>query len=109
MQVVAESSYKRLLDSGVDIWNFQTTMLHAKVMTVDEHIAVVGSANFNSRSMSLDEEINVVLIDDVTASTLDQQFEVVFTRAVSRTWTTSYGWTVAGEWSGHAKHAPDLR
>ncbi len=75
VQVVAESSYKRLLDSGVDIWNFQTTMLHAKVMTVDEHIAVVGSANFNSRSMSLDEEINVVLIDDVTASTLDQQFE----------------------------------
>jgi cardiolipin synthase len=75
VQVVAESSYKRLLDSGVDIWNFQTTMLHAKVMTVDEHIAVVGSANFNSRSMALDEEINVVLIDDATACELDQQFD----------------------------------
>jgi cardiolipin synthase A/B len=75
VQVVAESSYRRLLDSGIAIWNYQATMLHAKVMTVDGHTAIVGSANFNSRSMALDEEINVVLVDDATTGTLDQQFD----------------------------------
>ena len=42
-------------------------MLHAKVMTVDGHIANVGSANLNSRSMALDEEINMVVLDDDVA------------------------------------------
>ena len=35
VQVVAESSYARLLDCGIRLWNFQPSMLHAKVMTVD--------------------------------------------------------------------------
>lgn len=82
VQVVAESSYRRLLDSGIAIWNYQATMLHAKVMTVDGHTAIVGSANFNSRSMALDEEINVVLVDDATTGTLDQQFDDDLARSV---------------------------
>lgn len=82
VQVVAEASYRRLLDSGIAIWNYQATMLHAKVMTVDGHTAVVGSANFNSRSMALDEEINVVLVDDATTGTLDQHFDDDLARSV---------------------------
>lgn len=82
VQVVAESSYRRLLDSGIAIWNYQATMLHAKVMTVDGHTAIVGSANFNSRSMALDEEINVVLVDDATTGTLDQQFDDDLARSI---------------------------
>ena len=46
------------------IWNFQPSMLHAKVMTVDGIVANVGSANLNARSTELDEEINLVVIDD---------------------------------------------
>ena len=38
------------LECGVRIWNFQPSMLHAKVMTVDGRIANIGSANLNSRS-----------------------------------------------------------
>ena len=35
VQLAAETSYSRLLDHGVSIWNYQPTMLHAKLMTVD--------------------------------------------------------------------------
>ena len=49
---------------GVRIWNFQPSMLHAKIMTVDGVIANVGSANLNARSTQLDEEINVVVLDE---------------------------------------------
>jgi cardiolipin synthase A/B len=82
VQVVGEASYRRLLASGIAIWNYQATMLHAKAMTVDGHTAVVGSANFNSRSMALDEEINVVVIDEATTGTLDQQFDDDLARSV---------------------------
>jgi len=82
VQVVAEASYERLLECGVELWNFQPSMLHAKVMTVDGHIANVGSANLNSRSMALDEEINVVIIDDEIAATLDRHFDEDLERSV---------------------------
>jgi len=82
VQVVAEDCYERLLDCGVHLWSFQPSMLHAKVMTVDGHIANVGSANLNSRSMALDEEINMVVLDDDVAATLDRHFEEDLERSV---------------------------
>ena len=48
--------------TGSSIWQFQPSMLHAKIMTVDGLVANVGSANFNARSTELDEEINLVAL-----------------------------------------------
>jgi cardiolipin synthase len=82
VQVVSEASYERLLDCGVQLWSFQPSMLHAKVMTVDGHLANVGSANLNSRSMALDEEINMVVLDDDVTATLDRHFDADLERSV---------------------------
>jgi cardiolipin synthase len=75
VQVAAEASYAELLDHGVNLWNFQPSMLHAKVMTVDGLVSNIGSANLNSRSTALDEEINVVVIDAAMARILDQHLD----------------------------------
>jgi cardiolipin synthase A/B len=75
VQIAAEAEYDRLLEHGITIWNFQPTMLHAKAMTVDGLLANVGSANFNPRSVTWDEEINVVAIDEPLTTKLDTQFE----------------------------------
>jgi cardiolipin synthase len=75
VQLAAESTYTRLLEHGVAIWNYQPTMLHAKLMTVDGRIASIGSANFNYRSCCLDEEINVVALDPDLVALLDRQFD----------------------------------
>ena len=75
VQLAGESSYERLLGCGVQIWRFQPSMLHAKIMTVDGIVANIGSANLNARSTELDEEINLVAFDPELVRMLDAQFD----------------------------------
>ena len=82
VQVAGESEYEVLLDHGVGIWNFQPSMLHAKVMTVDGLLANIGSANFNARSVTWDEEINLVALDPDVVQTLDAHFQDDLDRSV---------------------------
>ena len=49
--------------------------LVAKVMTVDGCVSNLGSANLNQRSISLDEEINVVVIEPSLVELLDRHFD----------------------------------
>ena len=74
-QLGGEDQFRRLLDTGVSIYRFGPTMLHAKIMTVDHELAVVGSANMNHRSMSKDEEFCLVIEDVDTLQVLERQFE----------------------------------
>lgn len=73
-QLAGEELYERLTEAGVRIWNYQRTMLHAKVTTVDGAVAVVGSSNFNSRSLSHDDELDCVVFDRDVVETLDRHF-----------------------------------
>ncbi len=75
VQLAAERDYADLLECGIEVWRFQPSMLHAKIMTVDGIIAAVGSANFNARSTACDEEVNLVVFDDVLTATLDEHFD----------------------------------
>jgi cardiolipin synthase A/B len=83
VQLAAEADYERLLECGVELFNFQPSMLHTKITTVDGIAANVGSANLNTRSLSLDDEINLVVIDGDIASALDADFEVDLERSVA--------------------------
>jgi cardiolipin synthase A/B len=74
-QLASEAAYARLVSCGVRVWNFQPSMMHAKIMTVDGSVAVIGSSNFNRRSLDHDEEVVLVALDDPTVATLDEHFE----------------------------------
>jgi cardiolipin synthase A/B len=74
-QLASESTYARLQEGGVVIYNFQPSMLHAKVATADGLVSIVGSANFNHRSMSHDEEVVLAVLDRTITAQLDQQFD----------------------------------
>lgn len=82
IQATGEESYQYLLDEGVDIRTYETSMMHAKVITVDGHIATVGSTNFNRRSMQHDEEANVVIVDEDIVSVLDEHLEHDLTQTI---------------------------
>ena len=82
VQLAGEAEYDRLLECGVRLWHYQPSMLHAKVLTVDRCVASVGSANLNTRSVALDEEINAVVIDDEVVAELDAHFEDDLERSV---------------------------
>ena len=70
-QLASEASYARLVNCGVRVWTFQPSMMHAKVMTVDGVAAVVGSSNFNRRSLDHDEEVVLIALDNELATKLD--------------------------------------
>jgi len=74
VQLASQSQYAALLEAGVRLWSYQVSMLHAKVMTVDGLVASVGSANFTSRSLLLDDEVNLVVFDPQVVRTLDDDF-----------------------------------
>jgi len=75
VQLASQSQYDGLLEAGVRLWSYQVSMLHAKVITVDSTVASVGSANFTSRSLLLDDEVNVVVFDPDVVGILDADFE----------------------------------
>jgi cardiolipin synthase len=81
VQLAGQAIYEQLLEHGVRIWHYQPTMLHAKIMTVDGLVANVGSANFNARSIKLDEEINLVALDPDLVAVLDRQFDTDLERS----------------------------
>jgi cardiolipin synthase len=74
-QLGGRANFGKLLEAGIKIYCYQPTMMHAKVLLVDNHLAVVGSANMNHRSMSKDEEICLVIDDRQTVDTLGKHYE----------------------------------
>ena len=56
------SYYAELLKAGVKIYLFPPpTILHAKHMTFDDEVAIIGSSNMDMRSFTLDLEISVMV------------------------------------------------
>jgi cardiolipin synthase len=53
-----------LLKEGIDIYEYQPTMIHCKMMIVDERFVSVGSANFDPRSFGLNDEANLNVFDE---------------------------------------------
>lgn len=80
-QLASERTYADLTDAGVRVWSFQPSMLHAKVLTVDGTIAVLGSSNVNRRSMEHDEEVVLVVFDADVVRRLDEDFAADLTRS----------------------------
>ena len=62
--------YGRLLEAGVEIYEFRPTMLHQKTMLVDDVWTTIGTANFDNRSFALNEETNLCFHDRVIADEL---------------------------------------
>ncbi len=74
-QLASEAAYDQLVSCGVRVWNFQPSMMHAKIMCVDGRAAVVGSSNFNRRSLDHDEEVVLVALDTEVARELEGHFD----------------------------------
>ncbi|HTY20304.1 MAG TPA: phospholipase D-like domain-containing protein [Geobacteraceae bacterium] len=59
--LVGRSYYTPLLKGGIEIFEREGTVLHAKVMLIDDSWAVVGSANLDQRSFHRNYEVNVIV------------------------------------------------
>ena len=81
-ELAQEHTYVPMLEAGVRLFAFQPCMMHAKILTVDDTVAAVGSANFNQRSMSKDDELVMLVIDPPVLTTLDRHFTEDLQRSV---------------------------
>jgi len=64
----AHGLYGDLLNAGVEIYEYQPTMIHAKVLVVDDMWVSVGSANFDDRSFRLNDEANLNVFSEELAA-----------------------------------------
>jgi len=73
-RLAGQRYYDGLLAAGVRVFEYQPTMLHAKIITVDGVVALVGSTNLNRRSLDHDEEVMLAVLDETFTATLDGHF-----------------------------------
>ena len=75
VQRASRSLWGALLDAGVEIYEYQPTMYHCKVLIVDDLWVSVGSTNFDDRSFRLNDEANLNVYDAAFAAEQVQEFE----------------------------------
>ena len=63
VRLAGRSWYPTLLAAGVRVYEWQPTTLHAKTFVVDGLWSTVGSMNFDNRSMVLNDETNLMILD----------------------------------------------
>ena len=57
-QLAAQSLYRRLMKNGVEIYEYQPQVLHAKLILVDD-VVYVGSSNLDQRSLRINYELMI--------------------------------------------------
>jgi cardiolipin synthase A/B len=75
VRAASRRGFGRLLLGGVEIYEYQAALLHAKTMVVDGIWATVGSTNFDNRSFALNDELNVALYDRAVIERMVSAFE----------------------------------
>ena len=75
VRMAGRAAYDQLLDAGIEIFEYQPTMLHAKSMVVDDIWSSVGSVNFDNRSFQLNDEATLCVQSEAFAGELTEQFE----------------------------------
>ena len=74
----SRSYYWQLLEAGVKIYEYKPGLLHAKTLTVDGQISLIGSTNLDLRSFDLNYENNIVFSDTVlTADIMERQSKYI--------------------------------
>ena len=91
---VREGLYPSLMDAGVKVREYTGSVLHAKSMVVDDRLAVVGSANFDILSISMNWELSVVIEDAKIVEQLRVQHEkdLELSEEVTLDWGKTRSW-----------------
>ena len=81
VRAASRSYWGRILEAGGEIYEYQPTMFHCKVLVVDGLWVSVGSTNFDTRSFRLNDEANLNVYDRAFARRQAEQFEQDLKRA----------------------------
>jgi cardiolipin synthase len=100
----ARARYEELLRGGVRIYEYQPTMMHSKTFVVDGLWSSIGTLNFDNRSLALNNESNLLVLDETVGSEMTSMFlsdlehslEIDLEKFLRRSWTERIM-----EWGAH--------
>lgn len=75
VRFASRASWGKLLEEGVEIHEYQPTMMHNKMLIVDREMVSVGSTNFDGRSFRLNDEASMNVYDKPFAARMSEVFE----------------------------------
>jgi len=80
----SRARFGTLLEAGIEIYEYQAALLHAKTMTVDGIWATIGSTNLDTRSFALNDEVNAVIYHTEAVGQLEKIFveDLTYSRKV---------------------------
>ena len=94
-RTAGRARYATLLAAGVRIFEWQPTTLHAKTFVVDGLWSSVGTMNFDNRSLALNDEVTLMVLDPAFGQRMNEIFlrdlrfarEITADRFARRPWT----------------------
>ena len=73
-RLAAHARYEVLLEAGVRVYEYLPTTLHAKTFVVDGLWVSIGTMNFDNRSLSLNDESTLMVLDSAAGRRMDEVF-----------------------------------
>ncbi|SLN11712.1 Cardiolipin synthase [Roseovarius albus] len=87
VSAASRSYYRKLLEADCEIHEFKDGLLHAKILTIDSKISLIGSSNLDLRSFDLNYENNILLQDADTTGAIFQRQQDYIARSAPVTLT----------------------
>jgi cardiolipin synthase len=75
VKFAGRADYERLMEQGIEIYEYQPAMMHTKAVIVDGAMAIIGSANVDNRSLELNDELNAAVFDRELAGRIAADFD----------------------------------
>ena len=88
----SRSYYRRLLEAGCIIHEFKGGLLHAKTLTIDGKVSLIGSSNLDLRSFDLNYENNILLQDEATTQAIYERQQDYIAQASEIDLPTALDW-----------------
>jgi cardiolipin synthase len=90
----SRSYYADMLDAGVQIFEYVGGLLHAKTLTLDGEVSLIGSANMDRRSFELNFENNILLADTATTAAIRERQAQYISSAIAIARSSVDSWTI---------------
>ncbi len=81
-RLAAQARYEQLLSGAVRVFEYQPSTLHAKTFVVDGCWSSVGTMNFDNRSLALNDEVTLMVLDRPFARQMEQTFHNDLSRSL---------------------------
>lgn len=75
VQMASRHLYKRLLKNGIEIFEWDNQVLHAKTAVIDRTWCSIGSCNLDNRSLRHNLEANIACVDEELGTAMQEQFD----------------------------------